>query len=163
MPQQEAPLLLETRARWQIPNETRPERPAVALAESIRILGEAFPDARLRSITAVYNCVGLVVASRRTWADPEHLIRVLREDGYRRLGGAAEAEPGDVVAYHDPDGEVCHVGIVVQKNLALPGTPTDSLKVLSKWGADGEYVHDLSRVPYLLGIPAEFWTDRRGV
>ncbi|HKI34603.1 MAG TPA: hypothetical protein VKA46_22295 [Gemmataceae bacterium] len=163
MPQRDSPLLLETRGRWRIPNELRPERPMIALAESIRILGDAFPDARLRSITATYNCMGLVVASRRTWVDPEHLIRILREDGFRRLGSAAEAEPGDVVAYHDPDGEICHVGIVVQKNLALPSTPTDPLKVLSKWGADGEYLHDMSRVPYLLGVAAEFWTDRRGV
>jgi hypothetical protein len=102
---------LETRARWRIPNEVRPERPPIALAESVRILGEVFPDARLRSITAVYNCVGLVVASRRTWVDPAHLIRVLQEDGYRRLAGAAEAEPGDVVAYHDPDGKSAMSGL----------------------------------------------------
>jgi hypothetical protein len=154
---------LETRARWQIPNEVRLERPKAALEESVRIFKEAFPDARLRSITATYNCVGLVVASRRTWVDPEYLIRILRDDGYRRLAGAAEAEPGDVVAYHDPDGAICHVGIVIQKNLAIPGAATDPLKVLSKWGADGEYVHDMSQLPHLLGVPAEFWTDRRGV
>jgi len=30
-----------------------------------------------------------------------------------------DAEAGDVVVYHDPDGEPCHVRIVVAKNLAV--------------------------------------------
>jgi hypothetical protein len=38
---------------------------------------------------------------------------------------------------------------------------TRDLMVLSKWGADGEYIHALGDVPALLGVPREFWTDRR--
>jgi hypothetical protein len=68
---------------------------------------------------------------------------------------------GDVVVYHAPDGEVCHAGIVIGKNVLAPGQQADPLKVLSKWGADGEYLHDLSALPALLGKPAEFWADRR--
>lgn len=158
---QEPALLIETRQRWCIPNEVRGERPREALAASVELFRGLFPDAQLRSITATYNCVGMVVASRRVWVDPEHLIRVLREDGYRRLNQEAEAEPGDVVAYHDSDGEICHVGIVLRKNLIIPGTKDDPLTILSKWGADGEYVHASRRLPFLLGVPAEFWTDRR--
>ncbi len=30
-------------------------------------------------------------------------------------------------------------------------------------GADGEYFHDASDVPYLLGKPSEYWTDRKGL
>ena len=154
-------LLLETRGRWQIPNYLRPERAEAALRASVSLLGGQFPRAQLRSITAVYNCVGLVVASRRTWVDPEHLIRILREDGYRQLPGVAEVQPGDVVVYRDSDGQVCHVGFVVERNLIVLGERSDPLKVLSKWGADGEYIHDSLDLPPLLGTPTDYWTDRR--
>ena len=157
----EPPLSLETRARKPVPNEVKPERPKVALAASVALFKQLFPDAVLRSITATYNCIGLIVASRRVWVDPEHLIRVLQEDWHRQLRDATEAEPGDVVVYHDSNGEVCHAGIVVRKNVLIPGQPADPLIVLSKWGADGEYSHGLSRLPSSLGTPAQFWTDRR--
>jgi hypothetical protein len=158
--QQDA-LLLETRARWQVPNELRPERNPAALRAAVEIVKQFAPDAMLRSISATYNCVGMVVASRRTWVDPEHLVRVLTDDGCRRLNGPEEAELGDVVIYRDPEGEPCHVGMVIRKNLVVPGSQQDQLTVVSKWGADGEYIHDVSKVPALLGTPAEYWTDRR--
>jgi hypothetical protein len=155
-------LALETRAGRAIDNEVRPERPKVALDASAALFKRLFPKAELRSLTAVYNCVGLVVANRRAWVDPDDLIRVLREDGYRQLANVMEAELGDVVVYHDAGGEVCHVGIVVGKNVLIPGQQEDPLRVLSKWGADGEYIHDLSKLPAYLGTPGQFWTDRRG-
>jgi cell wall-associated NlpC family hydrolase len=76
--------------------------------------------------------------------------------------GVQESEIGDVVVYRDGSGEVCHVGIVARKNLLIPGSQEDPLAVLSKWGADGEYLHNMTDVPELLGRPAEFWTDRKG-
>jgi hypothetical protein len=158
----EPPLALETRARKPVHNEIRLERPKAALDASVALFGSLFPNARLRSLTAVYNCIGMIVANRRVWVDPEDLIRVLREDGYRRLASAAEAEPGDVVAYHDRHGEVCHAGIVVARRVLVPGDDRDLLIVLSKWGADGEYVHASLELPGYLGAPEEFWTDRRG-
>jgi len=51
----------------------------------------------------------------------------------------------------------------LRKNLLLAGGQEDLLTVLSKWGADGEYIHGASRVPAYLGTPAEYWTDRRTV
>jgi hypothetical protein len=105
----------------------------------------------------------MVVANRRTWVDPQHLIQILKQDGYRKLSGEAEADVGDVVVYRDNGGEVCHAGIVTRKKLFDPTNPKDTLVILSKWGADGEYFHDASSVPELLGQPAEFWTDRKGV
>ena len=156
-------LLLQTRAKWSIPNELRMERPVIALRAAVDLIRELFPEARLRSITGTYNCVGLVVASRRTWVDPEHLVKVLEDDGYRQLQRPEDAEAGDVVVYHDPDGEPCHVGIVVAKNLAVAGESRDLLTVLSKWGADGEYMHGLTKLPLLLGQPAQYWTDRRSI
>jgi hypothetical protein len=139
----------------------KPERPRAALQASVELFQRLFPEARLRSLTAIYNCIGLIVASRRTWVDPEDLIRVLREDGYWRLNKAEEAEPGDVVAYHDEHGEVCHAAIIVQKNLLVSTEQRDLFTVLSKWGADGEYVHEMTRLPAYLGKPSQFWTDRR--
>jgi hypothetical protein len=124
---------------------------------------QSHPDALLRSITATYNCVGLVVASRRTWVDTEHLLTILIEDGSRRLRGPEEARVGDVVVYRDEAGDVSHVGMVSQKKIADPRSDADFLQVLSKWGADGEYFHDATDVPYLLGRPAEYWTDRKGL
>lgn len=154
-------LVLQTRARWQIPNELRPERNPASLRAAVEIARSIIPEAILRSITATYNCVGMVVASRRTWVDPADLLRVLREDGHRKLKGPEDTEPGDIIIYHDENGEPCHVGLVVRKNLLLGRGPEDLLTVLSKWGADGEYIHGASRVPGFLGRPAEYWTDRR--
>jgi hypothetical protein len=157
-PQQ--PLKLETRARRQVPNEVRPERNPAALRASVELWKRLRPRARLRSITAAYNCIGLVVACRRAWVDPEELLPALRDDGYRQLGGPAEAEKGDVVVYRDQRGNVCHAGIVVGKNV-VTAEAADPLVVLSKWGEDGEYEHESSDVPELLGKPVEFWTDRK--
>jgi hypothetical protein len=105
----------------------------------------------------------MVVASRRVWAWPEDLIQVLMQDGYRQLKGEVEAEFGDVVVYQDDDGDVTHVGIVIGKKLIDPSSPRDSLRVLSKWGGDGEYLHDLSCVPQVYGKALAFWTGRRNV
>ena len=111
--------------------------PAVA-KQAIEDRKKDRPDARLRSITGVYNCVGMLLASRRTWVDTEDVLRILREDGYQPLKSEAEARSGDVVVYRDHKGEVSHVGIVVRKNLYDPGNPKDTLVVLSKWGAEGD-------------------------
>jgi hypothetical protein len=129
----------------------------------VDLVRELFPEAQLRSITATYNCVDLIVASRRAWVDPEHLVKILKDDGYRLLQRAEDAESGDVVVYHDPDGEPCHAAFVVGKNLAVAGENRDLLTVLSKWGADGEYLHEATKLPLLLGRPAQFWMDRSSV
>ncbi len=68
------------------------------------ILKQRHPNALLRSITATYNCLGLIVASRRVWVDPDHLLTILIQDGYRRLRGPEETEVGDVVVYRDESG-----------------------------------------------------------
>ena len=65
--------------------------------------------------------------------------------------------------YHDSHDEPCHVGIVLRKNLLIPGDSRDLLTVVSQWGADGEYVHEVTKLPSLLGRPAQYWTDRRSV
>jgi hypothetical protein len=157
----EPSLALETRARRSIPNEPRKERAKLSLQSAVDLIKQSHPNALLRSITATYHCVGLVVASRRTWVDPDHLLTILIQDSYRRLRGPEETEVGDVVVYRDEAGDVSHVGLVSRKKLVDPVNGADYLQVLSKWGADGEYFHDLTDVPYLLGRPTEYWTDRK--
>lgn len=162
-PEESNKLLLQTRKKWDIPNELRPERPREALQAAIELAKEICPEAILRSITNAYNCMGLVVAARRVWVDPEHVVKILTDDGCTRLAGPETADRGDVVVYHNDRAEPVHVAIVLWKNLFVPGDPKDLLTVLSKWGGDGEYIHEASKVPGYLGRPGEYWTDRRTV
>jgi hypothetical protein len=49
-----------------------------------------------------YNCAGLVFANRRTSIfDPQLYMKILNDDGYRRLASVGQASPGDVVTYVD--------------------------------------------------------------
>lgn len=103
-----------------------------------------------------------MVASRRTWVDPDYLLPILNDDGFSKFVSFSEAQPGDVLVYRYK-GEICHAGIVWRKNLFDPEHPRDSFVVLSKWGQEGEYLHDASDVPALCGQPSECWTDRKEV
>jgi hypothetical protein len=96
------------------------------------------------------------------WVQPAHLVQVLREDGFQQLGGLAEVEQGDVVIYQvDGDDEPTHVGIVIRKQIVVPGERQDALVVLSKWGGFGEYEHESLNVPPVYGRPTQYWTHRR--
>jgi len=163
-PKDKEPIKLETKARTPIPNWIEPERPPAALHAAAENWKERRPHAFLRSLTSTYNCIGLVVASRRAWVDPADLLQILKDDGYRKLSGAAEAMEGDVVVYREVGGRgaVTHAGLILKKQpITEPGA--DFLVVLSKWGQDGEYLHDESHVPEPYGKPAEYWTERRMV
>jgi hypothetical protein len=103
--------------------------------------------------------MGLVFASRRTHVDIEYLAMILDDNGYRRLTGEREAEIGDLVVYKKNLAPT-HVGIIIGFDDDL-SAGTRKIKVLSKWGADGEYIHRIDDVPAVFGVPAEFWTDRR--
>jgi hypothetical protein len=154
-------LPLQTRKKWDIPNELCYEKNDVALRAGREMWESQFVDLRFRSISNTYNCVGMVIASRRVWVQPAHLFRILADDGYRRLPGPEAAECGDVVIYQDgADEEPTHVGIVLRKKVIMK-QDEDSLVVLSKWGAFGEYEHESQYVPVVYGRPTQFWTDRR--
>ncbi|MFO0966832.1 MAG: hypothetical protein U0793_14765 [Gemmataceae bacterium] len=153
-------LILHTRDKWEIPNDLRPERPKVSLDAAVEIMRQRFPNNRFRSISNTYNCVGMVMCSRRVWAYPEDLAKILKDDGYEKLSGPEQTDYGDVVIYRDEDGEPTHVGIVIKKNLLVDGAE-DPLTILSKWGGDGEYIHESRQVPPEYGQLVECWTDRR--
>ncbi|WP_231410078.1 hypothetical protein [Ralstonia solanacearum] len=103
-----------------------------------------YPDARRRNNPiSLYNCHGLVFASRRTWVQGEDLGRVMVDDGY---SGVAEKDvlPGDVVIYFE-EGVPYHTGLVVS---VRSDGGLQSIEVCSKWGHSAEFVHHVARSPY---------------
>ena len=72
----------------------------------------AHPKATARSLRSLYNCMGMVFASRRTWIDPEHLEMILEDDEYQRIVSEAELQVGDLVIYRGDNNQVTHVGII---------------------------------------------------
>ena len=123
------------------------------------IVLNAHPNAYVRSISNLYNCMGMVFASRRTWVDPEHLRMILEDDGYQQVSSKDQLLPGDIVVYRDDQGEISHVGMVAQVKVNATKATWEVL-VLSQWGGDGEYFHLDDDVNPTLGRPAEYWTDR---
>jgi len=111
----------------------------------------------------VYNCFGLVWASRRTALYKESdIASILTDDGYRRLVSDENPQPGDIVLYLHPSDNTrntLHASMVVE--LKQLGTSTIEW-VLSKWNdAFGEDIHALRDVPEHFGdCQVEFWTDR---
>ena len=124
------------------------------------VLG-AHSSAEVRSLNSLYNCMGMVFASRRTWIELEleHLRMILQDDEYQQVPNEGELRQGDVVVYRDDDNYVSHVGIVVNIRTRIKEA-TREIFVLSQWGQDGEYFHLAEDVNPRLGKPAEYWTDR---
>lgn len=157
------PLALHTRRRRQIRNVQRLEQPPDRLRAAARQVTQAHASAQLRSATGVYNCFGLVFASRRTWVErlddgdtEQEVMNILSDDRYERLPEGVTPEIGDVVLYRNLQGELTHAGIVA----GVPPYPM-AVRVMSQWGIAGEYHHDAADVETALGQPVEFWTDRK--
>lgn len=108
-----------------------------------------------RSLSSMYNCIGMVIASRRTRANIADVRRILAEDNYRRIA-QSEAVTGDLVVYCLND-EPQHIGMIHD----VPINNRVGIRVLSKWGPGPEYVHPIAAVPDYFGEPTEFWTHRR--
>lgn len=80
---------------------------------------------------------------------------ILRDDEYRRIT-LSDCQAGDVVIYRNEEKDIVHVGIIVETR------PLDAdACVLSQWGNNGEFFHDLHDVGPGLGQPVEYWTDRK--
>lgn len=111
---------------------------------------------KIRSLSPFYyNCVGMIFASRRAFIEIDYIYDILEHDGYRGIGRNA-VTAGDVVVYKD-SGQPTHVALVIET--VLVGSSV-SIKVLSKWGKDGELEHLVENVPPQLGRPLEFFTER---
>jgi len=52
-----------------------------------------------RSLSAIYNCFGLVFASRRTALEREDIDRILDEDAYTFVARRADVREGDIIVY----------------------------------------------------------------
>lgn len=152
---------LQTRKGTHINNTIRLEANPARLKEAVRINQGEHPNAILRSATQKYDCMGMVFASRRTWIDIGSLDLILREDEYVKLDSIDEAELGDVVIY-GTDISLKHVGILIriEPNI-IEGTK--EYYILSQWGADCEWIHQIDDVPDLYGKVKEVWSDRKCV
>ena len=153
-----AEIALSTRKNVKIPNERRKLRPPKSMEAARDMVLSTHSSAKMRSLSSVYNCMGMVFASRRTWVDPEEIQTILEHDEYRQID-RSELERGDVVVYRNNEGRVAHVGIVYGINVNLKEATREVL-VLSQWGGDGEYFHSDHDVNRNLGEPTEYWTDR---
>ena len=145
-----------------IPNVRRPEDPPEMRRSAIEIFKNSNPDAKLRSLSSVYNCVGHIFAARRTHVDSDQLPMILKKDGYSRVDDIQRLWVGDIVIYENAAGEPTHVGQVIEIQSGLQGAGR-KVVILSKWGTYGEYVHEVSDVPLMLGSPKTYWSERREV
>lgn len=152
---------LETREGNRIRNEQHFQRDdaAMAVAED---LARRYGIQGTRSLSSIYNCFGMVFASRRTKVFPDDIRMILTDDRYRQLRSVEQVIAGDLVLYTDNRGRYSHVAVVISPRFGEGGVGNDPL-VLSQWGADGEYLHRSSRVNPWLGNPTEFWTERYGI
>ncbi len=115
-----------------------------------------------RNPEGLYNCAGLVWASRRTGiSELEDWQKILREDGYRQI---MQPKVDDFVLYCDAkDKSYLHVGRVVNMLEGITPTSQRIPLVLSKWGHDlGECYHfaESHGFSHDFTIKIEFWTER---
>ena len=151
-------LPLSTKLGRRIPNDKPgPQPDETMIFRRDYVLGK-HPDLKVRSLSAEYNCVGMVFGARRTMIEPEHVEMILEDDGYEHLNSSNELTVGDIVVYKNGN-DVGHVGIVVCVTTSDdPLTP--DITVLSQWGQHGEFFHHIDDVLSDYGDRKEFWTDR---
>lgn len=107
----------------------------------------------------VYNCYGMVFASRRTAIlDDEQIPGILKDDGYAEISEAS-ARPGDLVVYRDRHLGLLHVAVICRRDEKL-----STLFALSKWnsvaGEDEHHIHHHCWTDQDYAVELEFWTDR---
>ena len=94
--------------------------------------------------TPIYDCHGLVFASRRTRIlDNASIWQIFEDDSYREIQ-KEDVLPGDIVIYFNK-GDMEHSGIIItapsESSLKIP-------LVYSKWGKYSEVIHLQSQCPY---------------
>jgi hypothetical protein len=153
-----ASIALATSKNRLIPNTRIPERSPQSMYAAKQL--HAKGSRQLRSLRSTYNCVGMVFANRRTFIEPEEIPAILQDDDYIEVHRTDDLMPGDVVLYKDPNtGDIIHVGLVLAADVIYG---TTRVRVLSQFGRDGEYIHDLYDVPEAYGQPVlKFYSERR--
>jgi hypothetical protein len=149
------------RSGWEIPQEKleifhiRKLKRELVRIRSGELLRQ-HPRATLRSVSEYpYNCVGLVFATRRAVIDIENVPKILEEDGYHLIQ-RNDVFVGDVVLY-GWNNTLSHVALITQIERYMS---TINIKVLSRWGFDGEFEHFIEDVPETYGQPIGFYTER---
>ena len=108
---------------------------------------------RTMTPTGVYNCHGLLFASRRTQIDGKSIRPILHDDKYIRINRKDDVKIGDIVLFVAPDGDIEHSAIVVvPPSESITGMP----KVFSKWGPFTEFIHYANFSPYDV-TNLEYW------
>src|SRR5262245_65703264 len=102
-PRDRAAIQLSMRRGSHIRNERRRESAPEALRASVREFSAIFPSAKLRSITATYNCFGLTFGGRRAWVHEDALPLIFEEDEYRLT---TTPSVGDLVIYRSDEGDI---------------------------------------------------------
>ena len=161
LPGQDVGVNLETRRGNQIPTSRRLPRHRSSMEAAKELWDTSFANIEVRSLDATYNCVGMVFAFRRAWVEPTHVSQMLQDDEYREVV-RNEAVPGDLVAYYQDSNraELAHIGIIVAKEKRIE-LGDWGIRVLSQWGADGEYLHDETDVPQCFGNIRAYWSERK--
>lgn len=148
-----------TRKESRIRNEKRNPFPPDKMQVHVEKMLDLAGDASLRSAASTYNCLGMIFASRRTLVYVKELGKIFREDDYEKVRRLSDVQVGDVAVY-TREGEPKHVGVVVDVDPSLLGGDS-SIKIMSQWGRNGEYLHDVDDVPEGLGSVGSYYTDRR--
>lgn len=158
-----ASILLATKGGNYIRNARRPELPPERMKEARALWVKEFPSIQSRSLSATYNCYGLVFAHRRTHilGDGKDVEFILREDGYVPVKSRADVGLGDVVVYRQHSRkEITHAGYIAAVDRRVDVGEIDFL-VMSQWGSDGEYLHKEQDVPTMYGQVREYYTERK--
>ena len=155
-------VLLGTRSSRHIPNQKRPEWHPDDLREALQMCLRDFPMIEARSVTAIYNCVGMVFATRRTWVEPNLVPTLLSDDGYRPLNRLEDGQVGDVAIYRTADNDIEHIGLIAERREDLEAA-TVSHRIMSKWGPWAEFLHEPDHVYSSYGELREIWTDRKQI
>jgi len=93
-------VLLSTRKRIWIRNRQYPERHPERMRVAEQYCKNRVPEPiETRSLSAIYNCFGLVFASRRTALEREDIDRILDEDAYTFVARRADVREGDIIVY----------------------------------------------------------------
>jgi hypothetical protein len=102
----------------------------------------------------------MVFANRRTFIEPEEIPTILQDDEYIEVGRDADIMPGDIVVYKNPvTDDIIHVGVVQAAEVMFE---MKKIRVLSQFGRDGEYIHDVHDVPDVYGRPVlKFYIESR--
>lgn len=163
----EHPKPIYARSGWEIPqpnpNDIHAERQSQTL---VRIRTTSLIDdmtrsskrkLKIRSLSSyMYNCVGMIFANRRAWIDIGQIYDILREDGYNKIP-LEQLDLGDVVLYTFYN-KPSHIGLVTVVHPMIGQIPT--IRVLSKWGRDGEIEHHYEDVPFNCGSPHSYWSEK---